>query len=85
MVDLTLARSDDDGKMVGIGPNSSEGCPEKNLRRSSVQVTNPEGTTLLRTSASSGHGIGTALSEQIEEKTDVFAFLFAQLGVKVRR
>lgn len=37
---------------------------------------------LLRTSSSSGHGIGTALSEQIAEDADVFAFLFAQLGVK---
>ncbi|HLW66059.1 MAG TPA: prolyl oligopeptidase family serine peptidase [Gemmataceae bacterium] len=50
-----------------------------------IQAANPNGTTLLRTSASSGHGMGTALSEQIEEKTDVFAFLFAQLGVKVKR
>ncbi len=37
---------------------------------------------LLRTSGSSGHGIGTALSEQIAEDADVFAFLFEQLGVK---
>jgi prolyl oligopeptidase len=49
-----------------------------------LQAANPEGTTLLRTSGSSGHGIGTALSEQIEEETDVFVFLFAQLGVKVK-
>ena len=40
---------------------------------------------LLRTSASSGHGLGTALSEQIEEKVDVYAFLFDQLGVAVKR
>ncbi len=38
---------------------------------------------LLRTSDTSGHGIGTSLSEEIEEYTDVFAFLFAQLGVNV--
>lgn len=36
---------------------------------------------LLRTSASSGHGIGTALSERIEENTDLFTFLIAQLGM----
>jgi prolyl oligopeptidase len=36
---------------------------------------------LLRTSDTSGHGIGTALSEEMAEYTDVFAFLFAQLGV----
>src|SRR5262249_24636232 len=33
---------------------------------------------LLRTSASTGHGLDTALSERIEELTDVYAFLFAQ-------
>jgi prolyl oligopeptidase len=36
---------------------------------------------LLRTSASSGHGMGTSLNERIAEETDVYAFLFAQLGV----
>jgi prolyl oligopeptidase len=39
---------------------------------------------LLRTSASTGHGAGTSLSRRIEELTDVYAFLFEQLGVKVR-
>jgi prolyl oligopeptidase len=37
---------------------------------------------LLRTSASSGHGLDTSLSERIEEYVDVYAFLFAELGVK---
>ena len=36
---------------------------------------------LLRTSDTSGHGVGTALSEEIAENVDVFSFLFAQLGV----
>ncbi len=36
---------------------------------------------LLRTSASSGHGRGTALSEQIEQTVDVDAFLFDKLGI----
>jgi prolyl oligopeptidase len=39
---------------------------------------------LLRTSASSGHGIGTGLEERIALEADVWAFLFAQLGVKAR-
>ena len=39
---------------------------------------------LLRASASSGHGIGTALDERIALEADVWAFLFAQLGVTVR-
>jgi prolyl oligopeptidase len=37
---------------------------------------------LLRTSSGSGHGIGTALGEYIEQQADVFAFLFEQLGMK---
>jgi prolyl oligopeptidase len=38
---------------------------------------------LLRTSSSAGHGrIGTSLDEQIEQDTDVFSFLFDQLGIQ---
>jgi prolyl oligopeptidase len=39
---------------------------------------------LLRTSANSGHGLGTSLSERIEEYVDIYSFLFAELGVKAR-
>ncbi len=37
---------------------------------------------LLRTSDTSGHGIGTALAEVIAETVDVYAFIFDQLGVR---
>lgn len=50
-----------------------------------LQAANPGGVVLLRTSDSSGHGLGTALSEQIEEKVDVYAFLFAQLGATLKK
>jgi prolyl oligopeptidase len=36
---------------------------------------------LLRTTASAGHGIGTALDERIEQGADLFSFLFDQLGI----
>jgi prolyl oligopeptidase len=36
---------------------------------------------LLRTSASSGHGIGSSLSERIAQQTDMLTFLFDQLGM----
>jgi prolyl oligopeptidase len=39
---------------------------------------------LLRTSSTAGHGIGTALDEQIEINADVFSFLFDQLGVEYK-
>jgi prolyl oligopeptidase len=36
---------------------------------------------LLRTSANSGHGIGSSLNERIGEQTDELTFLFDQLGM----
>ena len=36
---------------------------------------------LLRTNASAGHGMGTALDDQIAEATDVHTFLCSQLGI----
>jgi len=37
---------------------------------------------LLRTTSNAGHGIGTALNEQIEQRADAMSFLFDQLGVQ---
>ncbi len=39
---------------------------------------------LLRTSASSGHGLGSSLDEKTAQAVDVYAFLFARLGVSFR-
>jgi prolyl oligopeptidase len=47
-------------------------------------ATSSRAPILLRTSASAGHGMGTALDEQLEEAVDTFAFLFAELGVKYK-
>jgi prolyl oligopeptidase len=47
-----------------------------------LQAANSSGRPiLLRTTASAGHGIGTALDERIEQQADVFSFLFDQLGI----
>ena len=43
-----------------------------------------KGDVLLRTSASSGHGIGSSLDQKTAEAVDVYAFLFDRLGVKYR-
>jgi prolyl oligopeptidase len=43
-----------------------------------------ENPILLRTSSSAGHGIGTALNERIKQLADIYAFLFAQLGMTGR-
>ncbi|MCU1275980.1 MAG: prolyl endopeptidase [Bryobacterales bacterium] len=47
-----------------------------------LQASGTKRPVLLRTSSSSGHGIGTALNEVIAQDADVFAFIFDQLGVK---
>jgi prolyl oligopeptidase len=47
-------------------------------------ATGSDAPILLRTSSDTGHGGGTSLKTRIEELTDVYAFLFAQLGVKIQ-
>ena len=44
-------------------------------------ATASENPILVRLSSSSGHGMGTGLSEKIAQQADVFAFLFDQLGM----
>jgi prolyl oligopeptidase len=45
------------------------------------EATTSSAPILLRTSANTGHGIGSPLAAQVDETTDAFAFLFQQLGV----
>jgi prolyl oligopeptidase len=45
-------------------------------------ATNSDHPILLRTTASAGHGFGTALDEEIEQNADVFSFLFDQFGIQ---
>jgi prolyl oligopeptidase len=44
-------------------------------------ATSSDAPILLRTSANTGHGMGTPLAAQIEETTDIDTFLFQELGV----
>ena len=59
-------------------------CNPMNSRKMTarLQASGTGKPVLLRTSSNSGHGIGTALSEQIDEITDIDSFLFAQWGIK---
>jgi protease II len=36
---------------------------------------------LLRTNANAGHGISIDKDEALEERADIYSFLFAQLGI----
>lgn len=74
---ILMVTGDNDGR---VNPAQSR----KMIAR--LQAANPQGNPiLLRTSASSGHGIGTALSERIAEVTDTFCFLFAETGTAVKQ
>jgi prolyl oligopeptidase len=47
-----------------------------------LQAANVSGNPiLLRTNSNTGHGIGSPLSEQIEEQVDVLSFIFNELGI----
>jgi prolyl oligopeptidase len=50
-----------------------------------LQASGATEPVLLRTSANSGHGGDTALSEAIEQAVDVYAFLFDRLGIEFRK
>jgi prolyl oligopeptidase len=49
------------------------------------EANNSDKPILLRTSSSAGHGIGTALSERIKQFSDIYSFLFAQLGMTAKK
>jgi prolyl oligopeptidase len=47
-----------------------------------LQAASPDaGPFFVRESSLKGHGAGTPLSEEIEESTDMFTFLFQSLGI----
>ena len=56
----------------------------KNSRKMTarLQASGTRQPVLLLTSSTSGHGIGTALSERVAQQVDVEAFLFAQWGIR---
>ena len=47
-------------------------------------ATSSDAPILLRTSANTGHGVGTPLDAQIEESADIYTFLFRELGVSYK-
>ena len=77
-----------DGREVSGRPVPDRG--ERPARRPDAVAEDdrPTSSSRLRctlcTSANSGHGAGTPLNARIEECTDAYAFLFDQLGVKVK-
>jgi len=73
--------------LMMTGANDGRVAPYHSRKMTArLLAANKSGTPiLLRTSSSAGHGIGTALSERIKQSADIYAFLFAQLGVAGKR
>jgi prolyl oligopeptidase len=73
--------------LMMTGANDGRVAPYHSRKMTArLLVANKSGNPiLLRTSSSAGHGIGTALSERIKQSADIYAFLFAQLGMAGKR
>jgi prolyl oligopeptidase len=71
--DVLLTADENDGR---VNPANS-----RKMTARLQAATGAEGHVLLRMSIGSGHGIGSALSEDIALYADTYAFLFDRLGV----
>jgi prolyl oligopeptidase len=71
--DVLITADENDGR---VNPSNSR----KMVARLQAATTS-ESYVLLRMSSGSGHGIGSALSEDIALYADTYAFLFDRLGV----
>ena len=69
--------------LMPVGENDGRVNPAQSRKMvARLQAASSSGRpVLLRASSSSGHGIGTALEEQIALDADVFTFLFDQMGM----
>jgi len=70
---VLLTAGDNDGR---VAPYESR----KMAARLQAATSSPR-PVLLRTEATAGHGIGTALATRIEEEADIYAFLVGELGM----
>ena len=70
---MLLTTGENDGR---VNPAQS-----RKMAASLQAATGSDRPILFRSTASAGHGIGTALKERIAEQADVLAFLFDQLGI----
>ena len=71
--DVLITADENDGR---VNPSNS-----RKMVAHLQAATSSEGYVLLRMSSGSGHGIGSALSEDIALYADTYAFLFDRLGV----
>ncbi len=69
--------------LLATGENDGRVNPAQSRKMAArLQAATASGLPILfRSSASAGHGFGSSLSERIAEQTDIYAFLFDQLGI----
>ncbi len=69
--------------LLTAGDNDGRVAPYESRKMAArLQAASASGyPILLRTDAEAGHGIGTALSSEIEKEADVYTFLVDQLGI----
>jgi len=70
--------------MTGANDPRVDPMHSRKMTASLQAATTSEAPILLRTSSSTGHGIGTPLSEQINQGVDMYAFLFHELVIKYK-
>lgn len=47
-----------------------------------LQASGSKRAVLLRVETAGGHGVGTPVGKRVEELTDVYSFLWRELGMK---
>ena len=70
--------------LLTTGANDGRVAPFESFKMAArlQAATSSPNPILLRTEGGAGHGMGTPLAVRIEEKTDEYAFLVDQLGIK---
>ena len=71
--------------MIGLNDGRVNPAHSRKMTARLQAANSSGGDILLRTSDTSGHGRGTALSERIDKEADVWAFLFDRLEVEYKR
>jgi prolyl oligopeptidase len=69
--------------LLTAGDNDGRVAPYESRKMAArlQAATSSRRPVLLRTEATAGHGIGTALATRIEEESDIYAFLVGELGM----
>lgn len=72
--------------LMTTGDNDARVDPQQSRKMTArlQGATSSKLPVLLRTDPHAGHGIGTSLDQRVAQETDVYAFLFDQLGMKYR-